>query len=304
MTFKILAIDGGGIRGLYPGHILQRIHEEFKINFSEYFDLIIGTSTGSIIAGSLAIDYPIEKVVLLYEVEGEKIFSKNNFNLGGIYQSKYSKKHLERVLNKVFGNKTLSDVKKNTRLVIPATDIANGQVFVFKSPYLKEFVRDRNTKIADAILSSCSAPTFFDPNKIENYLLADGGLWANNPTLVGLTEAIGKLKLDQDDIKILSIGTGLGKQYYSIDHALNKKWGFINGWERTKLIESILNLQSISTENIVKFLVKEDNYLRLNFISDRKLDLDNTKTLESLKTKADHTFTYESEKIRQFLEIS
>lgn len=303
MTFKILAIDGGGIRGLYPAYILKRIHEEFKINFSEYFDLIIGTSTGSIIAGSLAVDYPIEKVVLLYEVEGEKIFSKNSFNFAGFYQSKYSKKYLEIVLNKVFGNKTLSDVK-NTRLVIPATDIANGQVFVFKSSYLEEFVRDRNTKIVDAILSSCSAPTYFDPNKIENYLLADGGLWANNPTLVGLTEAIGKLKLDQDDVKILSVGTGLGKQYYSIDDALNKKWGLINGWEGSKLIEAILNLQSISTENIVKFLVKEDNYLRLNFISDRKLDLDNTKILENLKTKADHTFTYESEKIRNFLDLN
>jgi uncharacterized protein len=101
MSFNILAIDGGGIRGLYAAYILKRIHEELGVVFSEYFDLIIGTSTGSIIAGALAVDYPIEKVVLVYEVEGKKIFTLNDFSFNGLRKSKYSKKHLESVLNKV-----------------------------------------------------------------------------------------------------------------------------------------------------------------------------------------------------------
>ena len=117
MSFKILAIDGGGIRGLYAAYLLKRIQEEINILFSDYFDLIIGTSTGSIIAGAIATDYPIDKVVLLYEVEGKKIFSSNSLSLGGFYKSKYSKKHLEAILNKAFGSKTLSDIKK-TRLII------------------------------------------------------------------------------------------------------------------------------------------------------------------------------------------
>ena len=300
MTFRILAIDGGGIRGLYAAYILKRIHEEFKVKFSEHFDLIVGTSTGSIIAGLIAVDHPIEKVVLLYEIEGKNIFFSNSFSLSGLCKSKYSKTHLERVLNKELGNKTLSDVK-NTRLVIPATDIANGQVFVFKSSYLDEFVRDRNTKIVDAILSSCSAPTYFDPQKIDNYLLADGGLWANNPALVGFTEAMGKLEIAKDDIRILSIGTGIGKHYYKIDGAEARNWGLLNGWERQKLIDTILNLQSISTENIVKFLLKQESYLRLNFSTDTNLSLDRIDILEELKTRADRTFTYEASKIKNFL---
>lgn len=300
MTFKILAIDGGGIRGLYAAYILKRIHDELNIVFSEYFDLIIGTSTGSIIAGGIAVNYPIEKIVLLYEVEGKRIFSSNRLSLNGFYKSKYSKKYLEIVLNNALGNKTLSDVK-NTRLVIPATDIANGQVFVFKSSYLDEFVRDRNTKIVDAILASCSAPTYFDPSQVGNYLLADGGLWANNPALVGLTEAIGKLKMNKDDVKVLSIGTGIGNQYYEIDDARSKNWGIISGWQGSKLIDTILNLQSLSSENIVRFLLNENQYLRLNFNSDKKLSLDKLDILDSLKSRADQTFTYEINKIRKFL---
>ncbi len=302
MVFKILAIDGGGIRGLYAAYILKRIREEFDIIFSEYFDLIVGTSTGSIIAGALAVDRPIEKIVLLYEVEGRKIFTSNSFSLNGFYRSKYSKKHLENILNKEIGNKILSDIKK-TRLIIPATDIANGQVFVFKSSYLEEFVRDKNIKIVDAILSSCSAPIYFDPNRLENYLLADGGLWANNPALVGLTEAIGKLEIDKNDVRILSIGTGIGKHYYKIDSAETKNWGLVNGWEGKKIIDIILNLQSTSAENIVRLILKEEKYLRLNFITDSKLSLDKLDILEELKTKADHTFTYEVNRIESFLEL-
>ncbi|MBD1932763.1 MULTISPECIES: CBASS cGAMP-activated phospholipase [Cyanophyceae] len=302
MVFKILAIDGGGIRGLYAAYILKRIREEFDIIFSEYFDLIVGTSTGSIIAGALAVDRPIEKIVIIYEVEGRKIFTSNSFSLNGFYRSKYSKKHLENILNKEIGNKILSDIKK-TRLIIPATDIANGQAFVFKSSYLEEFVRDKNIKIVDAILSSCSAPIYFDPNRLENYLLADGGLWANNPALVGLTEAIGKLEIDKNDVRILSIGTGIGKHYYKIDSAETRNWGLVNGWEGKKIIDIILNLQSTSAENIVRLILKEEKYLRLNFITDSKLSLDKLDILEELKTKADHTFTYEVNKIKSFLEL-
>ncbi|BAS55237.1 patatin [Leptolyngbya boryana NIES-2135] len=300
MAFKILAIDGGGIRGLYAAYILKRIHEELGIVFSKHFDLIIGTSTGSIIASALAINYPIEKVVMLYEVEGKKIFSPNSFSLNGLYKSKYSRRYLEKILNKALGNKTLSDVQ-DTRLVIPATDIANGQVFVFKSSYLDEFIRDKNTKIVDAILASCSAPTYFDPSRVDNYLLVDGGLWANNPALVGLIEAIGKLKIDKDQVKILSVGTGIGHRYYEIDGAEDRKWGLSNGWQGSKLVDTILNLQSISSENMVKLVLRDDQYLRLNFNSDVKLAMDSLSILDSLKSKADQTFTYQINNIQSFL---
>lgn len=298
---RILTIDGGGIRGVYPAHILHRIKEEFGISFFEYFDLIVGTSTGSIIAAALSIDYPISKIAKLYKEKGEEIFRKNKFGAFGFLTAKYNNHSLIKELKAAFGDKTLSDT--STRLMIPATDIGNGQVYVFKSNYLDEFVRDKNTKILDAVLASCSAPAFFKPYIVKEYLLADGGLWANNPSLAALIETAGKLNGSMKDIKMLSIGTGIGNRYYSTRKP-NRLWGLVTGWKGKKLIDMILNLQSKSAQNMVGLMLNQDQYLRINFEKEKPLSLDDIQSVSDLVSVADHDFTYNYNKIKDFLEIS
>jgi len=300
---RILAIDGGGIRGIYPAHILQRIEEEFGIKYSEHFDLIVGTSTGSIIAAALATDYPIADVVELYEKRGKQIFSRQLLGWGGLFASRYSSKSLRNELTHAFGEQTLSDTI--TKLVIPTTDIGNGCVHVIKSNYDPNFVRDPKRKIVDAVLASCSAPTYFAPHISNNYLLADGGLWANNPSLVALTEAITRLGVNKDDISLLSLGTGLGEKFYA--HHVNPwlpwnwSWGFASRWRGSKLIDTIMNLQVKSSENTVGLILGSEQYLRINFSSEKALSLSDTNSVQGLKSKADTDFTMHSEKIRQFL---
>ncbi len=300
---RILTIDGGGIRGIYPAYILKRIHEEFEINFCKFFDLIAGTSTGSIIAAALATDIPISEVLDLYEKQGRRIFNKQFFGAMGFLKSRYSQKPFKEILDNTFSDKTMSQTL--TRLMILSTDIGNGQVFVIKSNYLEEFVRDKNIRIADAVLSSCSAPTYFNPTLVKGYLLADGGLWANNPSLAALIEATGKMANPIEKVKLLSIGTGIGNRYYS-HRSLNKWWrksanlmGLI--FYGPKLVEVILNLQSKSVQNMMGLLLNNSQYLRLNFESDDKLSLDETDTMDDLKSIADQTFTYNAEKIETFL---
>jgi hypothetical protein len=222
--------------------------------------------------------------------------------LGGVIASRYDRKELEDILKLALGSRTLSETK--TRLVIPATDLVNGNVHVFKSKYLDEFVRDIDVKIADAVLASCAAPTYFDPKTVgdANYMLADGGLWANNPSVVALTEAIGKLGLNKNQIKILSVGTGSKQVDYELGSAEKKNWGALLGWEGTKLLDMILHLQSISDTNKTKIILGE-NYLRLNYDADQELSLDNVKILAEMKNRADFTFTRNAEKIKNFLEI-
>lgn len=301
--FYILSIDGGGIRGIFAAHILKRIEEELKIKFSQQFDIITGTSTGSIIAAGLAIDYPIKKIVDLYKSKGKDIFyhnysEKNNwFNWKVLFQSKYNNQNLKKELFKVFKEKTMSDTK--TRLIIPATDISNGNVFVIKSNYDPDFVRDKDIRMTDAILASCSAPTFFNPHFIEKYLLADGGLWANNPSLLALTEAMGKrIKIPKENIKILSIGTGKGREYYNIED-LNKKWGLIKWGPR--LVNVIMNLQSVNVDNVVKLLLGEEKYFRINYEAGKGIALDDLSSVENLIAKADEKFNYHFNKIKKFL---
>src|SRR3989442_2059546 len=186
MLTRVLAIDGGGIRGYFSAHVLLRIQQEFDVRFDKAFDLICGTSTGSIIAAALATEYPLEEVKKLYENLGKHIFRKVSGSFGGSLRARYDIEGLRSELNKTFGTRTLSETA--TRLLIPATDIGNGQVHVFKSSYSDDFVRDKNVRIAEAVLASCAAPTYFAPVYVDPYLLADGGLWANNPAMVGYVE--------------------------------------------------------------------------------------------------------------------
>jgi len=295
---NILTIDGGGIRGYFSAYLLERIQQELNIDFSGYFDLIAGTSTGSIIAAALATDYPIEEVTKIYKEKGNNIFKPKCFSFGGILKAKYSKKCLIEELEKVFFDKTLSDT--NTRLLIPAIDLINSQVHVFKSNYLDEFVRDVNVPIKDAVLASCSAPTYFKPTTIDPFLLADGGLWANDPSLVSYVEAIGKLKVPADEVRILSIGSGVGEHYYSHENA-GSKWGAITGWGGAEIVDLILNLQSKTAGNMLYHLPKKD-YLRLNFKRDYKLSLDDDAILPDLKSIAERLFAVEFKNIKGFFE--
>ena len=201
---RVLAIDGGGIRGIYASHVLDRIQNAFGTEFHRDFDLIAGTSTGSIIAAALAFEIPISDVTKLYREQGPLIFSPRRWSFGGALFPRYTSDPLRSALNDVFQDATLSDAK--TKLIIPATDIGNGGVHVFKSAYDESFVRDRDVKVVDAVVASCSAPSYFAPARVGPYQLSDGGLWANNPSLVAVTEALTRLGAERSEIRLLASG--------------------------------------------------------------------------------------------------
>ncbi|HSN66318.1 MAG TPA: CBASS cGAMP-activated phospholipase [Fusibacter sp.] len=302
--FKILSIDGGGFRGAYSAHILKRIEEEFHIHWKNDFNLIAGTSTGSIIAAGLAFGMSAKELFDFYEKYGKNIFKKRFLPRTGLFTSQHCQHKLKEILDSVFGDTRLKDIE--VPLIIPSTDIGNGCVHVFKSAYHDEFVRDPNVKVADAVLASCSAPTYFDPHLVDNkYLLCDGGLWANNPALVAMIDAKKRLDIRMEDLLILSLGTGIGKQYYSP----NKKkksffgWGFITKWERNKFIDMILNLQAENSTNMLKLLLQDGQLLRINFEADRKLSLDDPSRLADWVSKADHDFTHNYIDIAKFLKL-
>lgn len=294
---RLLAIDGGGIRGIYAGHVLERIQDAFELEFHRDFDLIAGTSTGSIIAAALAYDIPLAKVTKLYREQGHIIFRPRSLSLKGALFPRYASEPLRDALEDVFQDATLSDAK--TRLVIPATDIGNGGVHVFKSNYDEGFVRDRDVKVVDAVLASCSAPSYFAPARVGPYQLSDGGLWANNPSLVAVTEAISRLGAERSQIRLLSVGTGIGKNYYPVSSG--GMWGFMTGWGMLKFISMLMNLQSATASNVVQLLLEKHQTLRINFESDTPLPLDDVRIIGDLISKADKDFTHNSAAIRGLL---
>lgn len=236
--FRVLALDGGGIRGAFAAAFLARIERELRAPVTNFFDLIVGTSTGGIIALGLGLGEPSERIRDLYARKGSEIFTlrkqpKNGFlrNVGvtvlkrsvpeiderTLFRSKYTAEPLTRVLTEVFGDRTL-EAAKSARIAIPAVNLTYGQTIVFKTPHRPDFVRDRNYKAVDVALATAAAPLYFPPSLLESARFADGGLWANNPSIVGYAEAA-KIHLDcrrpgldpsfdLGDIRLLSIGTG------------------------------------------------------------------------------------------------
>ena len=303
--FRILCLDGGGIRGLYSAQILKRMKKDCNIDFYNDFDLIVGTSTGSILAGSIVKQIDIDKVIALYVNEGKNIFKKRWLSRIGLFASKYNPNPLKEQLKAIFKNTTLGDLKKP--LLINATDIGNSTQFVFKTTFngqqdsngnTKELVRDKEILLSDAILASSSAPIFFPPHKVGNFLLADGGLWANSPVLVALAEAKKIFKTEPNNVVIVSIGTGVEENDYHIN---TKWWGFLTGWKREKLISMILNLQTKTNNSLLQFLMPKENILRLTYTSDKALPLDDVSQNENLLSKADKDFSDRHSEIQSFI---
>lgn len=294
-TFNVLTIDGGGLRGIYAASILLNMEKKWGISFEDEFDLIAGTSTGAIIAAGLAIGLPAQAVVDLYMEKGEFIFKKNLW--GGVVTPKYNNNNLRQVLDDVFGNKQFNDAK--TGLMVTATNVSDGMPWVFKSLYHERLTRDQGVKLADAVLSSCCAPVYFNPYEVNDRLLADGGLWANNPALVALAETVGhNIDMKKYKVRILSLGTGINIKYYPLDWG-DKKWGAAR-WG-TGLIDVIFNMQSFSVERYLGALMNKEQYLRINFEIEDGLPIDDTKIMPALMDQGTDDFYKNEINIKKLL---
>ncbi len=291
-TFHILALDGGGARGIYSAQVLACVEQALGAPVKENFDLIAGTSTGSIIAGAAAVGIPMTEVVGLFNSEAARIFRKRR--LGSFHiRSKYPLRPLEQVARNYVSRMTLGEI--TTPLMITSSDISTGGVHVFKSRYLKDlgepYARDADVILGDAIVASCAAPTYFDPVPLGDLLLADGGLWANNPSMIALTEAVSRFGQRIEQVHILSIGTGHSVNLYG----KNRRWGLITGWRHRKLVAYVLGLQSQASANMAQLLLA-DRYLRLD-PEIEAWDLDDTEHLDNLSALAARDFAYHSQAI-------
>lgn len=215
-TFKILSIDGGGIKGLYSSTILEHFEKKYEGSVSDYFDMLCGTSTGGLIALALSLKIPASEISKVYSEKGQYIFPKRS-KLGGkirqaLWKGKYSDKPLKIVLTDLFGERKLSE--SNNLLCIPSYSFTDARPWVFKYDHKEgELSRDNKALYVDVALATSAAPTFFPLAEIQYYdskQFVDGGVWANNPALSGLIEAltyyVGEGK-EYDSIQILSVSS-------------------------------------------------------------------------------------------------
>ncbi|MGB0564852.1 MAG: patatin-like phospholipase family protein [Spirulinaceae cyanobacterium] len=240
MTFNILSLDGGGIRGILSAQLLSHVEAVLQAQTGkrlyEYFDLIAGTSTGSILAGGLAVGKSGEQLVQLYLREGRRIFpytgiksyfSPQRWGLvlqHGLSAPKFSHQGLRQVLREQFGQRRLEELSDRApKLLIPAYDTTARQPILFKSWENNAYA---GTRLWEAALCSASAPTFFPsyPLKLEGkvHSVVDGGVGANNPASCAIAAAL-NLGYPLKEIRLLSIGTGQGQQPYPYQDT--RHWG-------------------------------------------------------------------------------
>ena len=215
--FRILSLDGGGIRGVFPAAFLARLETHLDHPIGSYFDLIAGTSTGGIIAIGLGLGLSAGDILKLYVEQGPAIFDQEHgavenwirAKLRGaahLLVTKHSSEPLRSALEGVLGRRRLGESR--TRLVIPAWHPVLERVYIYKTAHHPRLETDFKEPAIDAAMATAAAPTFLKPHMTESAVeLVDGGVWANNPIGVAAIEAIGMLGWPGDRLKILSIGT-------------------------------------------------------------------------------------------------
>jgi predicted acylesterase/phospholipase RssA len=214
--FKILSIDGGGIKGLYSSKIIEHFEEEYKSRISDHFDMICGTSTGGLLALALSLKIPASEISSLYVTKGKLIFPNQHKWWAILKQmalsGKYSDHALKEALVQIFGTKRIGD--SNNLLCIPSYSLTDARPFIFKYDHKEGgLTRDNKAFYVDVALATSAAPTYFPLAEIEYYnnkQFVDGGIWANNPSLVGFIEAltyfVGENK-EFDEVKMLSVSS-------------------------------------------------------------------------------------------------
>ncbi|ATB49884.1 CBASS cGAMP-activated phospholipase [Corallococcus macrosporus] len=209
--FRILSLDGGGIRGAYTAAVLASIEETSGKRLVDHFDLIVGTSTGAITAVALGMGISASKLLEFYLNYGPSIFPRAR-GLDRMFQgfrwfarAKYKTEPLEQALSEVLGNRLFGE--SQCRLAIPSYDIVSNCVRVFKTAHGERFRQDYKRSAVEVIRATTAAPTYFDAIvTAKGELLIDGGVWANCPSMVGVAEAL-DLGVALSDINLLSVGT-------------------------------------------------------------------------------------------------
>ncbi|XP_057449510.1 patatin-like protein 1 [Lotus japonicus] len=326
----VLSIDGGGIRGIIPGVILSYLESQLQeldgedARLADYFEVIAGTSTGGLISAMLAAPHPTTKnrplfaakeIVPFYLEHGPSIFPQTRgifaplINLiKALTGSKYNGKYLHKIVKELLRDTTLSQTL--TKVVIPTFDVTKFQPTIFSS---NQIATDPtlDVPLSDICIATSAAPTYLPAHYftkqdeqgkvIKEFNLIDGGVAANNPTLIAIREETKQLignpggrnvntgGLGFDRFLVLSIGTGSNKKEHKYNAKMMSKWGILS-WlfhsGSTPIIdcfnESSNDLVDYFNQVVFSVLESQDSYLRIQVDLEKELASVDGATKENL----------------------
>jgi patatin-like phospholipase/acyl hydrolase len=306
---RVLSLDGGGIRGIIPALVVAHLERKMGAPASELFDLIVGTSTGGILALALALQdkegrplLAAKSMATLYERHGAEIFERSLWRklrtAGGLFEEAYSHEALEQILDKYFGDKRMGDC--GTPVMVTSYDIERR-----KTVFLKSWHADHSELLcAEASRATSAAPTYFEPVNLQwaeqSRTLIDGGVFINSPAVSAYAEA---RKLFPDEpIAMLSLGTGELTRPIPYDEA--RTWGSAL-WVMS-LLDCMFDGASKAADHQMRLFLG-DQYLRLqtqlHYASD---DMDDASrgNIRNLKQTAEELIEREAGALHHFFKIT
>jgi uncharacterized protein len=257
---RVLAIDGGGIRGLIPALVLAEIERRTERRMATLVDLIAGTSTGGILACALAKPEPLpaEEIAGIYEQEGPRIFHRSLLkritSADGNLDERYDDEGLMTALRRYLGDTRLTDA--TVPILITAYDIEARHAVILRP------ASDGAVAMVDAARATAAAPTYFEPVRVAGRALVDGGVFAINPAMTAYAEVV-----DEPIEVLVSLGTG--------EHTRRLALDTVRGWGRLEWAEPILDVVFDGSADAVDDQLSRlagDRYVRLQTRLDEASD--------------------------------
>jgi patatin-like phospholipase/acyl hydrolase len=259
---------------MFEAALLAALERDLEIDLVDYFDLIVGTSTGGILALGLGAGIRPGEILEFYLSHQRRIFANPAGwrSAARPWRAKYPAGRLEAPLREVFGERLLGESR--VPLVVPAYNVGVNDIYLFKTPHHERLRRDHRVAMWQVAMATAAAPTFFPAFRLQEGRdrLVDGGLWANNPALVGVAEAVSMFGSSLSQIRVLSVGTlaGAGARPARLDR------GGLLAWMRSPhLVSVLLRAQGAGVLGQVQHLIGPQNLYRLDAtVPDELLALD------------------------------
>lgn len=259
--FRILTLDGGGAKGFYTLGVLHEVEAMLGKPLHEAFDLIYGTSTGSIIGTLAATGRPVASIHDLYREHVPTVMRPKT--------RAEKSRQLAILADTVFGQDGFDKVK--TGIGIVATKWDDETPLIFKADAGQAhgrsatFVPGFGCTLGEAVQASCAAYPFFEKVTLNvggtKRLLFDGGYCANNPTLYAIADAVHAFKIGRDDIRVLNVGVG----EFPLPKLKMLSWAWWMSWfGEVELVQKTFNVNAHSMEELRKVLFADVDTVRIS----------------------------------------
>jgi uncharacterized protein len=295
---RTLCLDGGGMRGVFTAAFIACVEERIGEPIAKHIDLIAGTSTGGLIALGLAAGRSGQEMLDLYRNNGTTIFSRG-IPGRGLFAPKYSRRGLDGLLLGEFGELLMRDL--DTPTCISAYEAISGKPRVFKTEHADDLYWGQDQLVWKVAAATSAAPSFFAPVRFtEEDAHVDGGVWANNPSMIAITEAVCRFGRQLADIRVLSVGTVAPRPRIKSFAAARRM-----GWPRWAKpgLALLQGGPALGNHHQALLLLGETNYLRCDDHSSAPIDLDDVKECQPLAALGHNVALEKWPAVKRILEL-